>query len=248
MSKKLLLLFSFVFLGFTSQSQVLISIILGDKLNSPDLEFGVDGGLSLTSITGLESHSMAPSLHLGFYFDFRIKNQWWLNTGVLVKSSQGANKLSENDVANLYPEFTQYVDSGKFSQSFGYFNVPIMVKYRLKNQIYFEGGVQASLMTKAILHYEHNFDERDLTSSWENTPEFNRIDFGFVVGGGYKLLDGEGMNIGVKYYLGVVDITKTNQDNNYNSAIYVKVDIPIGKKKAEAARAEQEKASKSQNP
>ena len=37
------------------------------------------------------------------------------------------------------------------------------------------------------------------------------------------------MNLGVKYYAGLVDVTKTTSSVNKNNVIYIKVDIPIGK-------------------
>lgn len=44
---KNLLLFAVLFFASASvQSQVLISSLLGDKLNSDKLEFGMDGGLN----------------------------------------------------------------------------------------------------------------------------------------------------------------------------------------------------------
>jgi len=41
--KKYLLLFGFLILGFTSHSQLLMSLIFGDKLNSEGIEFGLEG-------------------------------------------------------------------------------------------------------------------------------------------------------------------------------------------------------------
>ena len=34
-----------------AQSQVLITLLLGDKLNSPNLEFGLEGGINWTQVT-----------------------------------------------------------------------------------------------------------------------------------------------------------------------------------------------------
>lgn len=36
------------------QSQVLIAILFGDKLNSEKLEFGLDLGANITKVTGLD--------------------------------------------------------------------------------------------------------------------------------------------------------------------------------------------------
>jgi len=220
-----------VFIGFTANSQILISILFGDKLNSPNLEFGLDGGLNMSRISGLESKSYAVDLHLGFYFDFRIKEELWFNTGVLVKSSQGANNLTKNDVLSLYPNLKTYLDSGQYSQSLGSFNVPLMLKYRFKNHFFIELGPQVSLLTRARLNYVHSFNDVKLTTSANNRDSFNRFDVGLVSGIGYKLRKGKGMNIGVKYYVGLTDITKSNAGVNKNNVIYFKVDIPIGREK-----------------
>lgn len=233
MIKKLLFSFLFLFSAYSAHSQILISIIFGDKLNSEGLEFGLDGGINFSSISGLESKSMATDLHLGFYFDIKLSNQLWLNTGVLVKSSQGATKLSENDVHILYPELDSFNAVGDFSQSMGYFNVPIMLKYRFRNHLYGELGTQISFLTKARLNYYHEYDDVEITTSVDNRAELNRLDIGILGGFGFKLKKGKGMNIGFKYYYGLMDMTKSSALKNYNQVIYIKVDIPIGKEKVD---------------
>jgi len=96
--KKYLLIFILSVVGLSSQSQILITLLLGDKLNSPNLEFGLDGGVNWTRISGMETSSFATKWNLGFYFDIRLKNQWWLYTGVLVKSNMGVDKLTDKDL------------------------------------------------------------------------------------------------------------------------------------------------------
>ena len=80
MVKKILFITFFIGAILTAISQVLISIILGDKLNSNGLEFGLDGGLNFSHIGGMESKYMATNLRLVFYFDILLKNQWNLPT------------------------------------------------------------------------------------------------------------------------------------------------------------------------
>ncbi|WP_394774213.1 hypothetical protein [Flavobacterium sp.] len=48
--KKGLLLLIALFCMAPARSQVLISLLFGDKLNSPFLEFGLDGGINLSTI------------------------------------------------------------------------------------------------------------------------------------------------------------------------------------------------------
>lgn len=236
MIKNFLLCVFLIFMANTANSQILISIIFGDKLNSEGLEFGLDGGVNFSSISGMEQNQYATNLHLGFYFDIRLKNQWNLNTGVLVKSSQGASALSENDVKELYPEIVDVVDSGDYAQGLGYFNVPIMLKYKFKNHFFAEFGGQAALLINARMNYSHSYDDVELKTSYKNIDSFNRIDAGLLGGFGYKLQKGTGMNIGFKYYHGLVDISKNSSLKNFNRVFYLKVDIPIGKAKAEKSR------------
>jgi hypothetical protein len=92
--KKYFLLPAFLFFGLASNSQILISILLGDKLNTGKIEFGLAGGVNWSTIQNLEGANNLIGFNLGFYFDFKLKNpSWMLNTGVIVKSTMGAEEL-----------------------------------------------------------------------------------------------------------------------------------------------------------
>lgn len=47
----LTLLMSMTFLP-KGESQVVVALLFGDKLNSPNLKFGLDGGINFSSLTG----------------------------------------------------------------------------------------------------------------------------------------------------------------------------------------------------
>src|SRR4029078_6605739 len=112
-------------------SQVLISLLLGDKLNSGKIEFGLDGGLSLASLTGIDGSKVHSNYNLGFYFDFKLKNpSWMFNTGVRVKCTMGAAKVpvySLND-----PDLDNTFSGGSITRKINYFDVPFMMKYTFK--------------------------------------------------------------------------------------------------------------------
>lgn len=72
MKKVLIAIFTFFCIS-SAHSQVLISLIFGDKLNSPFLEFGLEGGINLSDISNLESSGMNPGFNLGFYFDIKSR-------------------------------------------------------------------------------------------------------------------------------------------------------------------------------
>ena len=76
--KKYLLLCYILFTGLSAQSQVLITLLFGDKLNTPELEFGLEGGVMWSKISEMDSQKYLVNWNLGFYFDILIKKQWFL--------------------------------------------------------------------------------------------------------------------------------------------------------------------------
>lgn len=236
--KKTLLILSTLFIGLQAHSQVLISIILGDKLNSPNLEFGLEGGYNWSNVSNFESGKPLSTFNLGFYFDFRIKKDFYIYTGVLVKSNLGNDRLTETDLNSIGADY--YLDSnnaavtGDYSQRLNYFLVPVLAKYRHKSNIYVEAGPQFGLMYKSWVEFTSDIDGKDATIQEYNKEKINKIDVGALVGAGYKFKKGPGWSVGVKYYYGFVDVYK-DIVNSKNSSLFVKVNIPIGagKKKEE---------------
>ncbi len=228
--KKIFVLALFMFAFYTGKSQVLISLLLGDKLNTGNIEFGLDIGYNFSQLSNFESNRMLRKLNIGFYFDFLLKNQWYINTGVLVKSQVGLSNLNENDVLILNPDITYNTD-GTYYQQIAYFHVPVAVKYRFKNHLYASLGPQFALRTKGTLVYE---EEAKLTSTqikYDNRDLFTRLEVAGIATFGYTLRQGEGMSIGLKYFYGLTNIFKDNYYASRNSSAYVYVLIPIGKVK-----------------
>lgn len=227
------MILSLLLLGLTSQSQILITLLLGDKLNSPNLEFGLEGGVNWTKISGMETKSFARKWNLGFYFDIRLKNQWWLYTGVLVKANMGVDKLTDNDLDFL--QATIYYDlndnnlraEGDYSQKMNYFLIPALVKYKFKNHMYVEAGPQFGLMYKSWVEFESDIDGKDAAIKEYNKEKLNKIDVGIMVGMGYTLFKGTGWSVGAKYYYGFVNVYK-GRPGTRNSSIFLKLNIPIG--------------------
>ena len=215
----------------TSRSQVLISLLLGDVLNSGGVEFGLTGGANMSWIDGQQDAKHLTTFNIGFYFDIRMKNQWYLYTGVLVKANLGASSLNPYYIGNK--EIDTLMKNGRVERRLKYFNVPIMVKYRTKMGIYFKGGFQLGLLHKGHdIFKEKIIDKEDLQFTYEITDELRRIDAGLSAGLGYKFQKGIGVNIGARYYYGLVDIYKAGNQSGNNSSIYFFVDIPIGANKS----------------
>ena len=256
MKKSLLIIFMLI-AGMAAQSQVLITLLLGDKLNSEGLEFGLEGGMNWTTISGLDTEDYARKWNLGFYFDIRIKNQWSLSTGVLVKSNFGVDKLSDNDLISIGATNYNTLDTttleGDYSMKISSFMVPVLIRYKFKNHIYAEIGPQFSVMYKSWVEFESDIEGRDAIIKEYNKEKINKIDVGIMVGAGYRLFNGTGWTIGAKYYYGFVDVFK-DVSGTKNSSIYLKLNIPIGagevaqQKSAEKAAKKKEKKAQKNTP
>ena len=231
--KKYFLIIILLVVGLTSQSQVLITLLLGDKLNSQNLKFGLEGGVNWTKISGMETKSFARKWNLGFYFDIRLKNQWWFYTGVLVKSNMGVDKLTDNDLSFL--QATIYKDindnnqpaEGDYNQKMNTFLIPALINYKFKNHMYVEAGTQFGLMYKSWIEFESDIEGKDAIIKEFNKEKLNKFDVGIMVGLGYTLFKGTGWTLGAKYYYGFVDVYK-ERSGTKNSSIFLKLNIPIG--------------------
>jgi len=238
--RKTLLFACLLFATHSGNSQVIISLIFGDKLNSDKLEFGLDGGLNWSDIHGLQDAKSLTGFNPGFYFDLKLKNPaWMLNTGVIVKSPMGADDLPVFSLNNavLDSAFT----GGSVKRKIRYFNVPVMMKYQFKNNIYAKAGIQLGLRAKCQDEFFNEVkDKDDLKYVLKTKDNYHPLDAGLAFGLGYRLMKGNGMNIGVQYYLGLVNVViDDSSPEQFNRSFYLTAGIPIGKGKAKTKAANQ---------
>ncbi len=225
--KKILFTIFFIFFVYNLQSQVLIALLLGDKLNTGKIEFGLDGGLNYSSISGLESNSYSNSFFLGFYFDIKMKDQWLLNTGVLVKSTLGADKLTEADLTYLNVTIPDN-GNGDYTQKMSAFLVPIMAKYKFKNHIHVEAGPQVGWIYRSWIEYNYEDDLGNSVQIEEDNKDIiNWFDMGVAGGVGYRFLKGLGWTVSARYYYGFTNVYKDRSGTN-NSSLFLKLNIPFG--------------------
>jgi hypothetical protein len=114
------------------------------------------------------------------------------------------------------------------------------MKYKFKNNVYLEGGIAPGLRAKAYDIFTNEINDDDLEYKTDIKDQFHRLDFGLMGGVGYRLMGGSGMNLTVRYYYGLVDITPDDSTpKQYNTSLYLAVGIPIGA--AKARKREEEK-------
>lgn len=233
--KKIYFIFALLLIGYTSQSQVLISLLLGDKLNSDKIEFGLLGGLNRSYWTDISESEGMNNFNIGFYFHLMLNENSptsFISTGVLVKSNVGAEGMPTYPIGDT--DFDKVFADGKLKTQVNYFYVPMMYQQRFNNRWYMEAGIQSGLRSKAYDTFETKELDGDVSYKLEVSDQYNRLDFGFVGGAGYKLRKQlKSSAIGINYYYGVVNVSTRPGVKKKNSSIYFYCKIPIGVKKAE---------------
>lgn len=217
----------FLFFSLTPKAQVLISILLGDKLNTPKIEFGMVGGMNRSFLNDLSGSSGLNHFNLGFYFHVNIKNNSFISTGVLVKSNVGATGLPVYSIGN--PDFDTIYKGGTLTKKISCFYVPILYHHRFNNRWYLEAGPQAGLRTKATDIFETSTTDGDLSYTTDVKDEYTRLDFGLTGGAGYKFKkELKSMAVGISYYYGLVNVSKIPDVAMHNSSLNFYMKIPIG--------------------
>jgi len=233
--KKTILIVLLVLVGYSANSQVLITLLLGDVLNSDKIEFGLDGGVNFANISNLDPGKSLALFNLGFYFDIKLKEQLMLHTGVIVKSNQGADMIEPYSLDN--PDLDVVFSTGHVTRKINNFSVPILMKYRFAGLFHLEAGPMLALRTKGYDEFKNTIiDAEDITYKLDIKDNYKRIDAGIMVGAGFKLSKKipKSSQIGIRYYYGLVDPLIENEGKSQNfSSFYIYYSLPIGSAKKE---------------
>jgi len=207
--------------------QVLITILLGDALNTEKIEFGLVGGWNHSYINTIEDSKALNSLDLGFYFHFLIKNNSYFSTGVLVKSNVGAKGMATYSMND--ENFDAIFQDGTLTKKIPVFYVPLLFHQRFNNRWYIEAGPQLGLIHQCVDIFEASKLGGDLKFTLDVKDQYKHIDAGLLGGVGYKFKKQvKSMAVGINYYYGLVDVSADPDLEIRNSAFYFYIKIPIG--------------------
>lgn len=235
--------------SYQANSQVVISLLFGKKLNTDNVKFGLDGGVNFSNIGNLDASESHTGFNLGLYFDILLKEQsnWYLHTGLILKSPMGADGLAVYSLND--PDLDAAYSDGVVDRQLKYINLPLLARYKFKGHLFIEAGPMLGVLVKATDVFYASVNE-DKDHSYENkvTDQYNLFDAGIQAGIGTQLMKGNGMDIGFRAYYGLTDILKDNPgDPQRNTSYYIYASIPIGageKAKAKQEAREQKKLEK----
>lgn len=224
---RLLLISIMLCTASVAKSQVIISLLFGEALNTPKIEFGLIGGFNQSYLLDIEEAERLNNFNIGFYFHINMKGNSFISTGVLVKSNVGAKGMPVYSVGD--PDFDEVFEEAELTKKISYFYVPITFQQRFYNRFYIEGGIQAGLRNKADDYFNLEAYDGDLEYKVDARDQYAHLDFGLVGGVGYKLSkELKSMALGVNYYYGLVDVSTQADVTIKNSSLYVYMKLPIG--------------------
>ena len=157
--------------------------------NAQSIQFGVKAGANFANVSGDGTQGVSTSTLVGF------------NGGVFLG-------LGFTDNLSLQPELV-YSGQGfketvtyngttyNGTQAEGYFNVPVLLKYKLPIGLYFETGPQLGILISAKVKVSG--------SSQDDKAGFKSTDFAWAVGAGFQIPATQ-LGIDVRYNIGLANI------------------------------------------
>lgn len=228
MKRFVLLIFIAVF-SITARSQVIISLLFGDKLNSEKITFGLLVGNGWNYLSDYNTSGSLSKFNLGLYLNFRLNEKLFLQFDAMAKYNLGAKKLpvySLGDVA-----LDSLFATGSVERNSKYFALIPTIQYRFFSNFNFEIGTQISMRLKSTDVFSVGRTGGDLKFEKKITDMSTLFDIGATGGISYQI-GGSGVKIGARYYYGFIDIFSADEGHNANTSIQLSGYIPIGRKKA----------------
>lgn len=223
--RALLCFFFCLLIGTRASSQVLISILFGEKLNTGQLEFGLVISPSFCSVTNTGS-SYKSALGLGIYFNWKLSDRWYFHPEGTAKGAFGGKKITP------YPTGDKVIDSlyagGNISRNFTALSLPLLIRYRIAGLFFAEAGPQADLMISKKDVFMAKADGNDITYTRNVKDDYTLLDLAWATGLEYRFKEKASMAVSVRYLYGLTNIAKTGPGNQHNSVWSINVFIPIG--------------------
>jgi hypothetical protein len=230
MKKSIIVVFFVLFLVNLANAQVLIAILFGDKLSSEKIEMGIRLAENFASLTNITDSKTRPGLGFGLYVTFKMNEKFSLQPEFLFKSPMGAKGILP--VLPGDPNLDPLLVDADVTTQLTYVSIPVLAKYSFKENVSFGIGPQFGILTKAKNKYVAEvFEAEDLVFNDNIKSQLQSFDFGVVFNLEYKLQRKKGINVNLRYYLGLTDTIRDNPgDAVKNSVVQIAVGIPMGKK------------------
>ncbi len=213
---------------FTLLSVILLTLLCGfsttyAQSNNPGPKFGIKGGLNLSQLyidqPNVEDESMKVGIHFGVFGKIPINSFVALQPEVLYTNMGSKVSYGGSDFENLFG-----IESGEVRFNLNYIQVPLALAVNL-GPLNVHAGPYVSYLLSANVNNWRSSEMSPTEVRELNTEDFNRIDYGVVVGVGFDI---GAVNVGVRYNYGLREVGNeglagnlTNNSKNSVGQIYL---------------------------
>src|SRR5262245_26926197 len=158
-----------LFASTPARSQVLIGYLFSEKLSSPTFNMGFEVGANFSTLDGFSDAKRINKTVFGLFGDWRFSEHVHLGSAILPFAGRGAKGLAP--VATGDPGFDAQTGGGTMQRSFGYVEIPIVLKWAPDREqgIRVGAGPSLGIVTGATDRYQaatpagmHYVLERDI--------------------------------------------------------------------------------------
>ena len=128
--KILLIAGFFCFVATPAHSQVIIALLFGDKLNSDKLEFGLAGGLNVSSISNFTDTKTRNGFNLGLFLNIKLNEDFFLRVEAVPKFPTGVTKLKPYSLNDAGLDSLLY--DGNVAREIKNIGLPVLIRYRIR--------------------------------------------------------------------------------------------------------------------
>ena len=224
--------FTVTLLPREAHGQVLIGMLLGDKVTSEKFHLGMAIGANFSDLSGIDDTKMRDGFFLGLIGEWHFAKHWYLQPELGAFYYVGANNLPLDDFPPP-PEVEDILTGNEVSRRLKYFTIPVLLKYGVvDNRLHLGAGGQVGFLTSAKDKYEGTSDNGNAVEVEQDIKDYTTsTDAGLLFDIEWKFKKHIlSSSIVARYYLGLMDTIKDNPgDPVYNRVFSLLVTVPIGK-------------------
>jgi hypothetical protein len=227
--KKIIVAMAVLMGSVTAKSQVLISILFGDKLNSEKITFGLMLGNCWNSMSGYTKASARSNFSLGLFLTVKLNKRFFLQFDALAKYKTGAKGMHVYALGD--PVLDSMFNNGHVDRVINCLGLVTTMQYRFWKYCNLELGPQVLLRLKANDTFTGPHESGDLKFEKDIAEEATRFDMGMIGGISWQFNKGAGVKVGVRYYGGLIDVFQNDPGTNATRNIQLNIYVPIGREK-----------------
>lgn len=203
---------------------LIIVILFSISMNAQDskMKIGIKAGINSSKytperyvgITKLADYQGKIGFYIGGFTNIKISKKLKVQLELLY-TNQGSRKIIENITLtdqNGNPIGNE--EDIEYRANESVISLPIVLQYFVNNKFNFEGGIQLGYIINRKEEVVINPFEQFLgNNSQNNNTNYDKLDFGFNLGLGYKVL--EKVRIKTKYFFGIIE-----RDNSIKPSVF----------------------------